>query len=321
MPSNIRSAASPSFLVTHTQSKRMAVWSASARAWATHPMAGVGPGLLCRSIGDYYRSDDADGWRPRIENAHNYFLQLAAETGLFGLLGFVWVMIAVLFPPLVDRSSQGHHSRILVIGALGFLATLITGNALLLSRQATLFWGFLGVLCAGYPLAKESRLARRAAWLALPLFLAAAWADPAPYDCHQESPSPTVVGAEFGIGFHQQEGKGESIRRWMLDAGEVHICNRTNGPLVTDVSFAVQSFDEDRNLAVYAGDRLLADLPVGSTGGHVTLRGVPLEGESTALRFVASPGARRVDDLLHNGDRRSVSILFVGTPTFSPSTP
>lgn len=49
---------------------------------------GQGPGTFYSKLGYYYRPGD-EGWRPHYENAHNYFVQVAAETGILGLEGFL----------------------------------------------------------------------------------------------------------------------------------------------------------------------------------------------------------------------------------------
>jgi hypothetical protein len=254
-----------------------------------------------------------------VENAHNYFLQLAAETGAFGLIGFAWVVAASLHPALTDRGARGGARRLLAIGALGYLATLLTGHALLLSRHAILFWGFLGALSAPYESPPSRSRGRYAGWLAVPLFLAALGLDRAPHDCQREPRASGPLRWEFGLGFHTLEKAPGQKQRWMTDAGEVQICNPTDRPLVADVSFAVQSFDESRGLSVYSRDEPVADVSVGPNPGAFTVRDVALAPGLTPLHFIASPGARRIDDLLHNGDRRSVSILFVGRPRFARS--
>jgi hypothetical protein len=185
-------------------------------------MAGVGPGLLCRSLSDYYRQGDKS-WRPRFENAHDYFLQLGAEIGLFGLFGFLWLIAACLRPAFRDGSSGNQPRYLLMVGALGYLATLLTGHALLLSRQTILFWGFLGVLSAPYEFAAPSRL--------------------------------------------------------------------------------------------------LNEVSVGSDPTTIDLRGIPLAPGPTALRFVPSPGARRVEKIIGNRDKRSMSVSFLGEPKIFLHTP
>jgi O-antigen ligase len=311
LPGDIGRMNDPSYLVKYAGDARWAVWSASTRVVAAHPMAGIGPGLLCRSLNGFYREGDT-GWRPAFENAHNYFLQLAAETGIFAPLAFLLLIAAALRPVLGDGSSQNRPRRLLVVGVLCYLATLLTGHALLLSRQTLLFWGFLGALSAPYEIASSSRPARRAAWLAIPLFLAAGWIDQWPNECRPGHAGMSTVTATFDLGFYPREDTGRSSRQWMKDAGEVHLCNRSDRPVAADVAFEVLSFGETRNLAIDSRGQRLADFSIGMQPTTVRLERVPLAPGPTSLLVVPSPGARRVG--LHKRDGRPLSVSFLGEP-------
>jgi O-antigen ligase len=86
---------------------------------------------------------------PPYENAHNYFVQVAAETGVLGLAGFLWSVCAVMLPgfkgaPIEER----RRVRLLIIGTGGYLFTALAQHPLVLSEQAFLFWGYLGILGA-----------------------------------------------------------------------------------------------------------------------------------------------------------------------------
>lgn len=311
LPGDIGRTSDPSYLMQHAENNRWTIWSASTRAVAAYPMAGIGPGLLCRSLGNFYRAGDTN-WRPMFENAHDYFLQLAAETGIFGLLGFLLLIGTTLRPVFEDGSSQNRRSRLLVAGALAYLATLLTGHALLLSCQTILFWGFLGALSAPYEIASSSRLARRAAWLAIPLFLAAGWIDQVPNECRPGHPRVSTVTSTLDLGFYVREGTGGSSRQWMKDAGEVHLCNRSDRPLAADVGFEILSFGENRSLSVYSGGQQLAEFSIGTQPTTVLLERVPLAPGPTSLLIVPSPGAQHVDE--HYRDWRSLSVSFLGEP-------
>ena len=112
------------------------------------PIFGQGPGTFYSKPGDYYRPADG-GYRPPHENAHNYFVQVAAETGILGLAGFLWIVGSSLVAGFT-RSPEGERrrARLLILGIGGYLITAFTGHPLVLSEQAFLFWGGLGILAA-----------------------------------------------------------------------------------------------------------------------------------------------------------------------------
>ena len=112
------------------------------------PVFGQGPGTFYSKLGQYYRPGN-EGWMPRYENAHNYFVQVAAETGILGLAGFLWcvgtLMVSGFTRALI---TERHRTRLLAIGAGAYLFTALAQHPLVLSEQAFLFWGYLGILGA-----------------------------------------------------------------------------------------------------------------------------------------------------------------------------
>lgn len=125
-----------------------ALWAAGLRMVADEPTFGQGPGTFYTKLGDYYRPGD-EGWKPLHENAHNYFIQIAAETGILGLAGFLWcvsnVMVSGFTRALIGERLR---TRLLTIGVGSYLLTALAQHPLVLSRQAFLFWGYLGILAA-----------------------------------------------------------------------------------------------------------------------------------------------------------------------------
>jgi O-antigen ligase len=116
----------------------------SARMLATAPVLGVG-------VGTYYQRS-AEFMPPGIralygrENAHDYFMQTAAELGLLGVIAFVWWLGAALAPlwRRVDGNGSPTLALALLLGCLGFLLTCITGHPLLVVEVSVPFWAALG---------------------------------------------------------------------------------------------------------------------------------------------------------------------------------
>lgn len=80
------------------------------------------------------------------ENAHNQFIQVAAELGLAGVTSFGLLLVLALRPGPIDGSSW----RIGVLAALaGFLLTCLAGHPLLTPLVAYPFWLVTGLAAAG----------------------------------------------------------------------------------------------------------------------------------------------------------------------------
>jgi O-antigen ligase len=147
---------------------RLELWASGGRMVRDFPLLGSGPGSTYRRYAQYARpgSAAAEGVHaePGLEgrNLHNYYLQTAAETGLLGLAGLLWVLGAVLAGAL---RGEG-WSRAAGTGALLFLVTGLTGHPFLDRAAAVLFWLVCGLAAAG---AREGRSprARRGAWAVL----------------------------------------------------------------------------------------------------------------------------------------------------------
>lgn len=146
------------------QGDRQGLVAAGIRMVEESPALGLGPGTAYRELGrGYYRPGDKRYiYRPgdkryieprlhsnRRENLHNYFVQVAAETGLLGLAGFLWAVLAVVIRGFFrDLGQDWHLARLFSIGVGSYLITAFTSHPLILSKQAFLFWGGLGVLAA-----------------------------------------------------------------------------------------------------------------------------------------------------------------------------
>jgi O-Antigen ligase len=313
----LANATIPSRVAGYFVEMRQAVWSAAGRAFLAHPLAGIGPGRLYATLGDYYRPDDR-GWRPLHENAHSYFLQLAAETGIVGLVAFGWLLSAALVPALRDRAGGLAGRRVLAIAALGYLATCVSGHPLIISRQVVLFWGFVGLLGLSAVRSDTSHApAGRAApwtvWALAPVFVAAVIMAPR----RQCSAGAGGIGANYGLGFYVVESNATGTWRWMRDAGELQLCNTTGSMLVADVALPVTSFRSPRVLEATVADRFL----VGHTANpdsvqRLILPSISLRPGWTTVGIAPAPRSERVDRILHNGDPRSVSVR-VGLPSVS----
>ena len=314
----VRNSTDPERVASYFALTRQAIWSATTRAFLGHPLTGIGPGRLYVTLGDYYLPDDP-GLRPPNEHAHNYFLQLAAETGAVGLIVFTWLLAAVLLPALRDPTGGLAGRRVLAIAALGYLATCVSGHALILSRQVVLFWSFLGLLAVSSPAAEATRpfaahAMRWSSWGLVPIALVAVLLGPPSRPCPAGAAG---IGVAYGLGFYAAESTATETWRWMRDTGEMRLCNSTGSTVSVDITVPAASFGRPRAVDAYVGARHLAHYAVGeATQTQVILPAISLPPGWTTVGILAAPGSLRVDPILHNGDQRTISIR-VGSPSIA----
>ena len=112
----------------------------SVRMIRTHPWLGLG-------IGRYYQASSMF-LNPQLafaygsENAHDYFLQLAAELGLLGFAAIAVMLIGAAVPPLraMARAPDNYRLLGLIAGVAVFLTTCTTGHPFLAPEVAFPFW-------------------------------------------------------------------------------------------------------------------------------------------------------------------------------------
>jgi len=100
--------------------ERLAHWQAALRMWADHPWRGVG-------IGNYavvYARYGLPRWPQPLGHAHNYYLNIAAEAGLVGLVLYLIFSISALWHALRATQSTTGLRRAVALGTLGSLVHL-----------------------------------------------------------------------------------------------------------------------------------------------------------------------------------------------------
>lgn len=104
--------------------ERMAHWQAAALMWAENPALGVG-------IGNYaaaYPRFALPRWDDALGHAHNYYLNIAAETGTIGLLAYIFLWASAFWQGWrAVRTSSGIWKSV-AAGLLGMLVALSLHN-------------------------------------------------------------------------------------------------------------------------------------------------------------------------------------------------
>jgi O-antigen ligase len=105
--------------------ERMAHWQAAWEMFSASPWRGIG-------IGNYatlYPQYALPRWQDPLGHAHNYHLNIAAETGLIGLFAYIlfW-LICFLYTLRVLGRAQDGLARGLAVASLGLLTHLTVHN-------------------------------------------------------------------------------------------------------------------------------------------------------------------------------------------------
>lgn len=140
---------------------------------ADHPAFGVGPGRFYMRSGDYAgESLQAMGFAR--ENAHNNFIQIAAEFGIPAAIAFV-LLLGVCLREL-HRGPPEPGSRWLAGGLAAYALTFLGGHPLLVPEAAFPFWIALGLCAATVPAVRPAaRPARLATAIVAVALIAAIW--------------------------------------------------------------------------------------------------------------------------------------------------
>ena len=105
--------------------ERLAHWQAALDMWRDHPWLGVGLG----NYGAVYADYALPKWPLALGHAHNYYLNVAAETGLPGLVAYLALWGTALWQvSLSVRQAQSQYARALALGALGMIVHVSVHN-------------------------------------------------------------------------------------------------------------------------------------------------------------------------------------------------
>lgn len=144
---------------------RVGMAGVAVRMIASRPAFGIGLGEFYQRSGEFATPELIATFPAAVhENAHNNFLQVAAELGLIGGAAFVWLVGAALL--LAAPGAAADRARLLVVAGLGaFVISWLGGHPLLVPEPAYAFWVLLGVAAGGSPVLARASTSSRRTWV------------------------------------------------------------------------------------------------------------------------------------------------------------
>lgn len=201
---------------SHSFSRRADFMITGIRMIASAPIFGVGIGRYFEMSGSFM--PESIYWFYFHENAHNNFLQIGGELGLFGLGAFLWLLgaSAVHIVRAIRASPDDVPLAASAIGVGAFVATWLTSHPLLVPEIAYVFWVVFGATLAradGHcsprrlPLGAPARGITALTTLALVLLVASV-----PLRIRAAHPAPSLDRVAFG--FYDWENDNGFPYRW-----------------------------------------------------------------------------------------------------------
>lgn len=136
--------------------ERLNRWSSAWRMFKERPFVGWGPGTYMFQYAPFQLSSEKTIISTNAAdagNAHSEYIGPLAESGLFGMLSFVLVVITISYYSirLYTRLENKEHRLIMISLFLGLITYLIHGflnNFLDTDKASAPFWGFMAAIVA-----------------------------------------------------------------------------------------------------------------------------------------------------------------------------
>ena len=133
---------------------RFNIYRASINMIEHHPVIGVGVNTYCINFQKYKVHETSDFTGDINWYAHNIYLHMAGETGLTGLLIFIWLLFAFFkfwvsfYRKFVNNEFFRVCSLGIIAGLIAFLINGLTETNLYYSKIASFFWFEIGLFLA-----------------------------------------------------------------------------------------------------------------------------------------------------------------------------
>ena len=124
---------------------RIYVWEADKQMIMDHPVIGVGPGLWQKTYREHYKLKQET---QDLGHSHNNLLQIASESGLLGLVGFLGFSIFMFCKSLIHYvKSRNPYDLSIMVGFISYLFLFGSidytwGN----SSGIRMFWIVMGIM-------------------------------------------------------------------------------------------------------------------------------------------------------------------------------
>ena len=124
---------------------RIYVWEADKHMIMDHPVTGVGPGLWQKAYREHYKLKQET---QDLGHSHNNLLQIASESGILGLIGFLGFSFFIFCKSLIHYvKSRNPYDLSIMVGFISFLFLFGSidytwGN----SSGIRIFWIVMGIM-------------------------------------------------------------------------------------------------------------------------------------------------------------------------------
>jgi hypothetical protein len=147
----------------------------------------------------------------------------------------------------------------------------------------------------------------------------------------EDTPEPIIL--RLYNDFYSHIKMGKEYFRWMGNKGIIVFTNHTDKEIEADLTLTLQSFHIPRDLNIEIGhsdrwysrydrrtrrteldviikDPRIWNIRVGPDEGEYTLKNFLFKPGPTAFKIIPYPEAQKVDEALHNGDKRELSVAI-----------
>ncbi|MDR2606583.1 MAG: O-antigen ligase family protein [Oscillospiraceae bacterium] len=130
-------------------SSRTEIYSAGLRVFAARPIQGAGLGS--DAVQQYVRENGLFLSNAKFTHSHNLYIQIAAETGVFGILAFLGAMLQTFKRAFAELGADKERKAIIAGGVSGLFGVLVCAVAdypWFYPRVMLMFWLLFGIIVA-----------------------------------------------------------------------------------------------------------------------------------------------------------------------------
>jgi O-antigen ligase len=136
--------------------ERINRWQAALRMFSERPLVGWGPGTYQFEYAPFQRAQEKTIISTNLGdmgNSHSEYIGPLAESGMPGLISFIFILITVIYTGLnVYKKSGNSQTRLIALSATLALITYfvhgIMNNFLNTDKASVPFWGFVAIIVA-----------------------------------------------------------------------------------------------------------------------------------------------------------------------------